>query len=199
MSAGLLQHGHFADLPEGESERGSAAGLSVGNVYEQEASYVFRCLRSLGVRAAHVEDAVQDVFLVVHDKLAYFDGNARLRTWLYAIVIRVARRYRERQARETDAEAEELMADHNAEHVLLSREKLELARLALSALSDAKREVFVLSEIELLTAPEISSITFTPLNTVYARLRAARSEFERRVELLEERAATARSLVRRPR
>jgi RNA polymerase sigma-70 factor, ECF subfamily len=199
MSAGLLQHGHFADLPEGESERVAATGLSVGNVYEQEASYVFRCLRSLGVRDAHVEDAVQDVFLVVHDKLAYFDGNARLRTWLYAIVIRVARRYRERQARETDAEAEELMADHNAEHVLLSREKLELARLALSALSDAKREVFVLSEIELLTAPEISSITFTPLNTVYARLRAARSEFERRVELLEERAATARSLVRRPR
>lgn len=199
MSAGVLQHGHFADLPEGERERVATPALSVGDVYAQESSYVFRCLRGLGVRDAHVEDAVHDVFLVVHDKLAYFDGNARLRTWLYAIVIRIARRYRERQARETDAEAEELMADHNAEQVLLSREKLELARLALSALSDAKREVFVLSEIELLTAPEIASITFAPLNTVYARLRAARSEFERRVEFLEQRAAEVRALARRPR
>src|SRR5689334_5788653 len=99
MTAGVLQRGHFDALPEGECEAVPAPPRSVGAVYEQEASYVFRCLRGLGVREAHVEDAVQDVFLVVHDKLANFDGNARLRTWLYAIVIRVARRYRERQAR----------------------------------------------------------------------------------------------------
>jgi RNA polymerase sigma-70 factor (ECF subfamily) len=199
MTAGVLQHGHFDALPEEECEAVRPSPPSVGEVYAQEASYVFRCLRSLGVRASHVEDAVQDVFLVVHDKLAYFDGNARLRTWLYAIVIRVARRYRERQAREIDVEAEVLMADYSAEHALLSREQLELARAALSALSDAKREVFVLSEIEQLSAPEIASIMATPLNTVYARLRAARSEFERRVELLETRANEARPTSRRPR
>jgi RNA polymerase sigma-70 factor (ECF subfamily) len=199
MTAGALPHGHFDALPEGECEAVRPAIPTVGEVYEQEASYVFRCLRSLGVRPSHVEDAVQDVFLVVQDKLAYFDGNARLRTWLYAIVIRVARRYRERQAREVDAEAEVLMADYSAEHALLSREQLELARAALNALSDAKREVFVLSEIEQLSAPEISSITFTPLNTVYARLRAARTEFEKRVEQLEARANEARPKNRRPR
>jgi RNA polymerase sigma-70 factor (ECF subfamily) len=198
MTAGALQQGHFDALPEGEREAVAPSPESVGAVYEQEASYVFRCLRSLGVRETHVEDAVQDVFLVVHDKLAYFDGNARLRTWLYAIVIRVARRYRERQARETDLEAEELMADHDAERALLSREQLALAHAALSALSDAKREVFVLSEIEQLSAPEIASITFAPLNTVYARLRAARSEFVERIELLERRALEVRN-PRRPR
>jgi RNA polymerase sigma-70 factor (ECF subfamily) len=199
MTAGVLQRGHYGALPEGECEAVPARAPSVGAVYAQEASYVFRCLRGLGVREAHVEDAVQDVFLVVHDKLASFDGNARLRTWLYAIVIRVARRYRERQAREVDAEADALMADHDVERALLSRERLALARLALSALSDAKREVFVLSEIEQLSAPEIASITFAPLNTVYARLRAARAEFERRVEFLEKRAEEARQKPRRPR
>jgi RNA polymerase sigma-70 factor (ECF subfamily) len=199
MTAGVLQRGHFDALPDGECEAVPAPPRSVGSVYEQEASYVFRCLRGLGVREAHVEDAVQDVFLVVHDKLASFDGNARLRTWLYAIVIRVARRYRERQARAVDAEADALMADHDVERALLSRERLELARLALSVLSDAKREVFVLSEIEQLTAPEIASITLTPLNTVYARLRAARAEFERRIEFLEKRAEEARQKPWRPR
>jgi len=188
----------YSDLPDGESDAVRTLPDSVGEVYEREASYVFRCLRSLGIREAHVEDAVQDVFLVVHDKLASFDGQARLRTWLYAIVIRVARRYRERQAREARDEADEPVAQASAERALLSREKLELARAALSALSDPKREVFVLSEIEQLSAPEIASITLTPLNTVYARLRAARSEFERRVELLEKRAAEARLQPRRP-
>ncbi len=191
MTAGVLRQGHFDALPGGECSAVPAASLSVGQVYAQEASYVFRCLRGLGVR--DVEDAVQDVFLVVHDKLATFDGNARLRTWLYAIVIRVARRYRERQARERDAEADELMADYDTERALLSRERLELARLALSTLSDPKREVFVLSEIEQLSAPEIASVTSVPLNTVYARLRAARAEFERRIEFLEKRAEEVRA------
>jgi len=154
---------------------------SVAEVYEAHVDYVFRCLRSLGIRDAHVEDAVQDVFLVVNDKLAAFDGQAKLRTWLYAIVIRIARRYRERQAREPRVAADEPVDRRSAEQSYLSREQLTLAQRALERLSDEKREAFVLAEVEQLSAPEIATITFTPLNTVYSRLRAARMEFDRSV------------------
>jgi RNA polymerase sigma-70 factor (ECF subfamily) len=142
------------------------------------------------VRAAHVEDAVQDVFVVVHDKLASFDGKAKLSTWLYAIVLRIARKYRARQASEGHAEPSEQPDWQHAEANLLSRERLLLAHAALSALTDDKREVFVLAEIEQMSAPEIAAITFTPLNTVYSRLRAARFEFERRLEQLSQRPST---------
>jgi RNA polymerase sigma-70 factor (ECF subfamily) len=191
MTASLLQPGLMA-AASGRSdtgemrlpERAPPCAADVAHVYEAHVDYVFRCLRSLGVRESLVEDAVQDVFLVVHDKLHAFDGAAKLRTWLYAIVIRIARRYRERQARDARQAPDELVDRRSAEQTLLSLEALDLARQALEALSDEKREVFVMAEIEQLSAPEIASITFTPLNTVYSRLRAARLEFERRVEQL---------------
>jgi RNA polymerase sigma-70 factor (ECF subfamily) len=186
MTATLLQRG----LVNGASDEEAPAphvvpvAASVAAVYEANVDYVFRCLRSLGVREGHVEDAAQDVFIVVHDKLHAFDGGSKLRTWLYAIVLRVARRYRERQAREPRPSAAEPADPRCAERALLSLEALALARQALDALSDEKREAFVMAEIEQLSAPEIAAITFTPLNTVYSRLRAARLEFERRVEQL---------------
>jgi RNA polymerase sigma-70 factor, ECF subfamily len=55
--------------------------------------------------------------------------------------------------------------------------RLEIAKQALEALDESKREVFVLSEIEQLSAPEISAITGVPLNTVYSRLRVAKQTF----------------------
>jgi RNA polymerase sigma-70 factor, ECF subfamily len=183
MTVSVLRSGLLTALP-GDAEAVAAQTLTVAEVYAQHASYVFRCLRSLGVRESHVEDAVQDVFLVVHDKLAYFDGAAKLRTWLFAIVIRIARRYRERQAREAREPANDALDLRSAEQTLLSLEQLALARKALEALSDEKREVFVLAEIEQLSAPEIATITACPLNTVYSRLRAARAEFDRRVQQL---------------
>jgi len=45
---------------------------------------------------------------------------------------------------------------------------------ALDALSDEQRAVFVLADIEELSAPEIASALDVKLNTVYSRLRSAR-------------------------
>jgi RNA polymerase sigma-70 factor (ECF subfamily) len=55
---------------------------------------------------------------------------------------------------------------------------LQLLAKLLRDLDDAKREVFVLAELEEMTAPEISEALDIPLNTVYSRLRAARQLFE---------------------
>jgi RNA polymerase sigma-70 factor (ECF subfamily) len=52
----------------------------------------------------------------------------------------------------------------------------------LDGLSDDKREVFVLTELEQLSAPEIGLLLELNVNTVYARLRAARADFERALQ-----------------
>ena len=49
----------------------------------------------------------------------------------------------------------------------------------LSQLSEEKREVLVLSELEEMTVPEIAELLDANVNTIYARLRTARQEFER--------------------
>jgi RNA polymerase sigma-70 factor (ECF subfamily) len=176
---------HIADLPPNPpGGRGAAREaprahvLSVDDVYEKYFDYVYRCLRHLGVSESGLDDATQDVFVVVNNKLSEFDGNAAITTWLYAIVIRVARRYRERQAQAHRFESSDpLVSEGTSEQELDARRKLAFARSVLDSLDEAKREVFVLSEIEQMAAPEIAAITGVPLNTVYSRLRAAKLAF----------------------
>lgn len=164
--------------------------LELAVIYEENFRYVWRCLRSLGVHDAQVDDALQDVFVVVQRKLAEFDRRAQLRTWLYAIALRISRKYRERWRREpaplevARESQPELVLTHSGEGAALQNERLELARAALESLSDEQREVFVLARIEQMSAPEIASVIELPLNTVYSRLRAARLAFEAAVERL---------------
>jgi RNA polymerase sigma-70 factor (ECF subfamily) len=160
-------------------------------VYEAHFRYVWRCLRSLGVHDAQLDDALQDVFLVVQRRLPEFDGGAQLRTWLYAIALRIARKYRARASKEPaslEGEREsqpELSLHATGEGAALQSEQLALARAALEALSDEQREVFVLARVEQMSAPEIVSVVGIPLNTVYSRLRAARLAFEAEVARLK--------------
>jgi RNA polymerase sigma-70 factor, ECF subfamily len=166
----------------------------LAQVYALHFKYVWRCLKSLGVQERHLDDAVQEVFLVVHRKLDSFDGNHALTSWLYAIAVRMARRNHRAAAQERSRFLSEDEASEHSEHshssnsplLLEENERLSLAQQALTSLNESKREVFVLSAIEGLSAPEIAPILGIPLNTVYSRLRAARLAFTNRVQELEQ-------------
>ena len=73
--------------------------LDFASVYAQNVGFVWRVLRGMGVPDVVVEDAVQDVFMVVHRRLAEFDGRHSIRTWLFAIAYRVARDHMRRSRR----------------------------------------------------------------------------------------------------
>ena len=59
-------------------------------LFREHAPYVWRVLRRLGVAEADVEDACQEVFLVVHRRAESFDGTSSVKTWIYGICVRVA-------------------------------------------------------------------------------------------------------------
>ena len=65
---------------------------------------------------------------------------------------------------------------------LQSTEAFRFVESVLETLDDAKRAVFVLAELEQMTAPEISEALGVKLNTVYSRLRAARVAFQAAVD-----------------
>src|SRR5689334_6067985 len=95
-----------ASLPErassplaGTIEATGPVSLSFDQIYDQSLDYVWRSLQSLGVRGHALDDAVQDVFLVVHRRLADFEGRSSVRTWVFGIAIRVARDHRRRDRR----------------------------------------------------------------------------------------------------
>src|SRR5262249_38059685 len=57
-------------------------------------------------------------------------------------------------------------------------DSVRLLHALLAELDEAKRTVFVLGELEELSAPEIAEALGENVNTVYARLRAARARFD---------------------
>lgn len=149
-------------------------------VYEDYFSFVWRSLLRLGVSQANVDDAVQDVFLVVHRRLSAFEGRSSLKTWIFCVAQRVAMNYRRRERRAealTPVPATLLDARSGPE------QRAETARAAaflnsfLAGLDDGKRAVFILMELEQLTAPETAAALAVNVNTVYSRLRAVRVAF----------------------
>lgn len=170
---------------------------SFREVYRRHYTFVWRSLLRLGVDEPTVDDAVQDVFIVVHRKLHAFEGRAAVRTWLFAIARRIALRYRDRARRRAQDEPEadtptELGRPDNA---LSCNEALQQLQDWLDELDEDKRAVFVLSEFEQMRAPEIASMLGANLNTIYARLRAARQHVSRRARR-EANMETYRSTVR---
>lgn len=149
-------------------------------VYSQHARFVFRVLRGMGVPDAQVDDALQDVFLVVHQRLPEFDPRARITTWLFQIALRVAYGYRRkgRRAHEHTPFADEQAAGERSPlEQAEASEAAERLQALLDGLDEDKRALLILAELEDMSVPEIANLTGTPLNTVYTRLRRARASF----------------------
>jgi RNA polymerase sigma-70 factor, ECF subfamily len=171
-------------------------------LYDEHFALVWRTLRRLGVPEAQVEDAAQEVFLVVHRRLGDFEGRSSLKTWVCAIVARVAsdarRALRRKSPHTRSAEAAvdaDTVADERAPDAhdrTVRNEGVRLLHRLLDALDDDKRAVLVLAELEQMPVAEIAEALGENVNTVYARLRTARREFEQAA--LRERARDERRL-----
>lgn len=168
--------------PAGRATSGleATARPTFQQVYEEHVRFVWRTLRRLGVPYEDCDDAVQDVFLIVHRKLGEFRPEAPIKHWIFRLSAGIARDHRRRRRRKDPPRGDEEAADPRLGPAELA-ERTAAARLireVLEELEDSKREVFVLADLEQMTAPEIAQTLELPLNTVYSRLRRARSEFE---------------------
>lgn len=152
--------------------------------YEENFDFVWRSARRLGVEDAALDDVVQEVFVVVHRKLQEFQGRSSLRTWLFSITLRVASEHRRARRRKTPEQYDGfdpacLPDPKNNPHESAARSEAALVlRRFLDSLDDDRRAVFILAELEGMSAPEIADATSTNVNTVYTRIRSARQSFE---------------------
>jgi RNA polymerase sigma-70 factor, ECF subfamily len=166
-----------ADAALGDLE--AAAIPSFRAIYTEFFRAIWRTLRRLGVEHAQLDDAVQDVFMVVHRKLPEFDGRS-LRGWLYAIAVRVASDHRRGIAQRRAVPLPETLVDPRPDPARASEleESVRLLHQLLAELDEPKRTVFVLGELEELSVPEIAAALAENQNTVGSRLRVARARFD---------------------
>ena len=157
--------------------------------YDSHVNFVHRGARRLGIDESAVEDVVQDVFLVVHRRLPEFRNASSIRTWLYGILLRVARLHRRTVVRSNLHGAIDRNSSIDPEDVTdvvtrrpdAAAETMDAYRTLLRILDhldDDKREMFVLAELEQLPIIEIAELLGLKPNTAYSRLRLARAAFE---------------------
>jgi RNA polymerase sigma-70 factor (ECF subfamily) len=151
-------------------------------IYKQYLDFVWSSARHLGAGPDVIDDVVQDVFIVIHAKLATLQRPEALRSWIYGIVRRTVSDYR-RSRRTRDAAGARLGAEPKSSHpspldMAERNDDLELLESVLAELDEPKREVFLMVEILEMTVPEVVQGLDIPLNTAYSRLRLARQDFE---------------------
>lgn len=148
-------------------------------IFDENADRVWRTLRRLGVSESSADDALQDVFLIVHQKLDQFEGRAQLSTWIYAVAYRVAQNYRRRRQKDSHEELSETVhcPSLSPQGVLAEGEAARFVQKFCQGLDEKHRDVFVLCVLESQSAPQAARLLGVKLNTVYSRVRSTRALF----------------------
>lgn len=166
----------------------SSPGLYLEEIYAEHVAMVWTGLRGLGVPEANIEDAVQDVFLVAHRRLADFEGRSSIKTWLYGIALRVAKDYRRSQSRHAQRVErlfENLSTSAAAPQTPAGEFERREAKRALHAilaeLRDEHREVLVMVELQEFSVRDAAAALNLHVRACQRRLRAAHAAFEKKL------------------
>ena len=158
--------------------------MTFETLYKQYFDFVWSSVRRLGIGPDAVDDVVQEVFIVIHSRVHTLERPDALRSWIYGVVRRtVSGHHRSQRGREISgvslaAEPDVRPLPRTPLDLAEQNDRVKLLWALLDTLDESKREVFVMAELDELSAPEIAEVLEIPLNTVYSRLRAAREAFE---------------------
>lgn len=141
------------------------------------ARLVFRMLGP----SSDLEDLIQEVFVQVFRSLKDFKGQSKFSTWLYRVTVNVVLMHRRAARSRPVLEELPLVDQHQDKGVLADEEVARQERMRafyrlLHRLSEKKRTVFILHELEGLSPVEIARTVNAPALTVRTRLFYARRE-----------------------
>lgn len=130
-------------------------------------------------------DVAQDAFIRAFQALPSFRGDSAFYTWLFRIVMNVARDRARQHAARGRAFGTERVDEKDWDRILVDQgtapdanatqiEERERIDRALATLSEAHRAIIMLSDLEGLSYREIAEVLNIPMGTVMSRLHNAR-------------------------
>jgi RNA polymerase sigma-70 factor (ECF subfamily) len=181
--------GVAADLSDEALLAACAVGetAALGALYDrlQPSLWMFLA-RLVGGGADELDDLVQATFVAVYKGAGGFQMGASVRTWVFAIGANLGRNHlrsetRRRRALERLAQSPPMPAD--APDTSVERQQLaERLRLALEALPEDLRLVYLMCEIEELPAREAARALAIPEGTLWRRAHEARKALRALIE-----------------
>src|SRR6202521_40918 len=140
---------------------------------------VYRFVLRLVRNEALAEDVISEVFLDVWRQAGKFERRSAVSTWLMAIArFKALSALRRRVDQELDEETAEAVKDHadDPEVTLQKKDKSEILRECLSALSVEQREIIDLVYYHEMSVEDVAQIVGIPENTVKTRMFYARKK-----------------------
>jgi RNA polymerase sigma-70 factor (ECF subfamily) len=156
-------------------------------LFSAESGFVARVLRSFGVPKRDVDDAAQQVFIVLARKLAAVAPGLE-RGFLYRTAVNIAAHVRRDVARrreELGSIPDLPLVQTSLEDLVDERRARELLARRLEAMDRGAREVFLLHDVGRKTQSQIAAQLALPPGTVASRLRRARAALRIEVERLK--------------
>lgn len=156
--------------------------------FEGHYDQIWRLLRRFGVPPSNADDATQQVFLILAERMADVRQGSE-RAFLFGTALRIASTLRRTQKRELLTEHADLEASSlpGTDELADQRRARDALDIILQKMSADLRTVFVLYELQQFTSVEIAEILEIPIGTAASRLRRAREQFK---GLVTERFAT---------
>lgn len=154
--------------------------LRFRRIVEDHVDAVWRVARRCGITDTHLDDIVQEVFLVVSRRLHEIGAEGE-RAFVVGATVRVSANWRRslrRRLEDCSAQLDDPSSEPSPETFAIRRQGLQLLDSALDDMTDLQREVFVLTELEQLTAREVAEQLQIPEAAVVSRLRRAREVFK---------------------
>jgi RNA polymerase sigma-70 factor (ECF subfamily) len=150
-------------------------------LFQKHRSDVARLVQRMLGPTADLEDVVQEVFFQVHRSIKDFRGQSRFSTWLYRVTVNVVlMQRRAAKSRPVLVGVPEGLTPTSRgplpDEDTARRARIEAFGRVLERLSEKKRMVFILHELEGVAAAEIAEIVGAPVLTVRTRLFYARKE-----------------------
>ncbi|HKO49690.1 MAG TPA: sigma-70 family RNA polymerase sigma factor [Polyangiaceae bacterium] len=181
--SGILQ---FVVSNPPPSMRGEPSKARLERMFNDHHDFIWRLLRRLGLNTGSADDAAQHVFLVAAERVDDIKLGSE-RSFLFGTALRVARSQNrsdrrwvleeDMDFRRSEAGRPEELVDHQRAVELMSR--------ILAGMTLDLRTVFILTELEGMTVPEVAALVEIPVGTAASRLRRARETFRAAVTELE--------------
>jgi RNA polymerase sigma-70 factor, ECF subfamily len=146
-------------------------------VFRSHAQAVFRLARRLLGSRVDAEDVLQEVFIDVFASIGGYRGEAPLRSWIYRIAVRRALRHRRRASPTLELLQDGEGTDGAA--AADSRSTLRHLNTLLGRLSEDRRVMFILHEVEGYSLPEAAALAGISVTAAKKRVWRARRELER--------------------
>ena len=167
----------------GEARRLPASALR--RLVQDHYDFIWRLLARLNVSAAEVDDAAQQVFMVLVSREGLTIKVGSERAFLYGVALRVAKEFRRKTMSQLNhiSPDPESLVDRSLDVEAVaerSQARRQLDRI-LEQMPDSLKEAFILFELEDMSVPQIAELLAIPTGTVASRLRRARASFQKAV------------------